>query len=95
MKSMNYTSIQIEWQNIDPKFVYGTLLGYVVTYEVDGDSNSAQTNFTTAKAMTLSSLKPNTTYKVKVAGKTASGVGVNSSAILVSTKRSNYVFFSL
>lgn len=87
MKSMNYTSIQIEWQNIDPKFVYGTLLGYVVTYEVDGDSNSAQTNFTTAKAMILSSLKPNTTYKVKVAGKTASGVGVNSSAILVSTKR--------
>ena len=81
MRSRDVHRLEIEWSPISSEDAHGILLGYTVHYRIVNSNE----NFThvSVKANTrnlyLTGLKEDTRYRIKVAGRTSVGNGVERS----------------
>lgn len=86
-----YKYIALSWDSVDPRWVFGTLVDYVIKYGVKENGATVDVIYTQDTNLTIINLIPGTEYNFQVAGRTNDGSGVFSDTLVKSTKKRKLV----
>ena len=78
-------SIQLSWRPPPSDRHYGIIIGYFITYQIDGGSGDPNTLTEPGLSTTLSQLQSNVTYIVKIAAVNGAGTSLFKAVVMIRT----------